>query len=164
MTTIYNATSTAMTYAFATGAILSEDARRKSFEQNTSGDAYTVQDTSDRHNRSRSSSQGLSTSRCKSKSRDKRICNYCKKPGHIKADCPTLKAKNEKAQRAGQANRTKEVNYSGSTSTAERITTEDTHMLTVESITKAEVLLTTEESTSWLLDSGSSYHVTPFRS
>ena len=41
---------------------------------------------------------------------------------------------------------------------------EDTHILTVESITEAEVLLTTEESTSWLLDSGASYHVTLFRS
>ena len=52
VTTISNATSTAMPYASATGAILSEDARRKSFEQNTSGDAYTVQDTGDRHHRS----------------------------------------------------------------------------------------------------------------
>ena len=129
--TICNATSTAMTYASVTGSILSEDARRKSFEQNTSGDAYTVQDTGDR-----------------SKSRDKRICNYFKKPGHIKADCRALKAKNEKAQRAGKPNHTKEVNYCGSTSTAERVTTEDTHILTVESITEAEVLLTTEESTS----------------
>ena len=39
---------------------------------------------------------------------------------------------------------------------------EDRHILTVESITEAEVLLTTEESTSWLLDSGAFYHVTPF--
>ena len=56
------------------------------------------------------------------------------------------------------------MNYCSSTSTTERSTTEDTHILTVESITEAEVLLTTEESTSWLLDSGASYHVTPFRS
>jgi ATP-binding cassette subfamily B (MDR/TAP) protein 1 len=34
----------------------------------------------------------------------------------------------------------------------------------VESTTEAEVLLTKEAATSWLLDSGASYHVTPFRS
>ena len=156
VTMIYNASSTTMTYAFATRAILSEDARRKSFEQNTSGEAYAVQDTSDRHHRSRSSSRGPSTSRSRSKSCDKRTCNYCK------SDCQALKTKNEKAQRAGQPNRTEELNYCGLTSTAERSTTEDTHILTVESITEAEVLLTTEESASWLLESGASYHVTPF--
>mgnify|MGYP000022840313 CR=1 FL=1 len=56
------------------------------------------------------------------------------------------------------------MNYCGSTSTIERVTTEDTHILTVESITEKEVLLSTEESTSWLLNSGASYQVTLFRS
>jgi hypothetical protein len=36
--------------------------------------------------------------------------------------------------------------------------------LTMESTTEAEVLLTTEEATKWLLDLGASHHVTPFRS
>jgi Trp operon repressor len=97
VTTICNATSTAMTYASATGAILSEDARRKLFEQNTSRDAYTVQNIGDQHNRSQSFSRGPNTSWNGSKSHDKRICNYCKKPGHIKADCRALKVKIEKA-------------------------------------------------------------------
>ena len=52
VTTICNAYPTTMTYASVTGSILSEDARHKSFEQNTSGDAYMVQDTGDRHHRS----------------------------------------------------------------------------------------------------------------
>ena len=107
-------------------------------------------------------SRGSSTSQSRSKSRDKWICNYCKKAGHIKADCRALKAKNEKARRAGNQHHTEEVNYCGSTSTTERVTTKDTHILTVERITEAEVLLTMEESSSWLLDSGASYHVTPF--
>ena len=47
---------------------------------------------------------------------------------------------------------------------AEWVTTEGTHILTVESIIEAEVLLTTEKSTSWILDSGASYHMTLFRS
>jgi hypothetical protein len=41
---------------------------------------------------------------------------------------------------------------------------DDLNILIVESTTDAEVLLTTEETTSWLLDSGASYHVTAFRS
>ena len=59
---------------------------------------------------------------------------------------------------------TDEVNYCGLTSTTERVTTEDTYILTVESITEAKVLLTMEESTSWPLDSDAFYHVTPLRS
>jgi ATP-binding cassette subfamily B (MDR/TAP) protein 1 len=41
---------------------------------------------------------------------------------------------------------------------------DDPNILTVERTTEAEVLLTIEAATSWLLDSGASYHVTPFRS
>ena len=61
VTTICKASSMAITYASATGAILSEDARRKSFEKNMLGEAYAVQDTSDRHHRNRSSARGPST-------------------------------------------------------------------------------------------------------
>ena len=48
ITTICNASSMAITYVSATGAILSEDARRKSFEHNMSSEAYAVQDIGDR--------------------------------------------------------------------------------------------------------------------
>jgi hypothetical protein len=78
-------------------------------------------------------------------------CNYCKKPGHIKADCRTLKAKNGKFTQKG--NRTEEVNFCGSSSMILRRTIGDTteddpNILTVESTTEAETLLTTEEATS----------------
>ena len=56
VTTICNNPSTAMTYASATRAILSEDARGKLVEQNTSGEAYVVQEIGDRHHGSQSSS------------------------------------------------------------------------------------------------------------
>jgi hypothetical protein len=93
-------------------------------------------------------------------------CNYCKKPGHIKTECHALKAKNGKFTHKGS--RTEEVNFCGSSSTTLRSTVgvtpeDDPNILNVESTTEAEVLLTTEEATSWLLDLGSSYHVTPFR-
>jgi hypothetical protein len=60
------------------------------------------------------------------------------------------------------------VTICGSSSTTLHITIGDTpeddpNILNVESTTEAEVLLTTEEATSWLLDLGASYHLTPFR-
>jgi ATP-binding cassette subfamily B (MDR/TAP) protein 1 len=93
-------------------------------------------------------------------------CNYCKKPGHVKTEFRALKAKNGKFQHKGS--RTEEVNFCGSSSTAPSSTVEvtpedDPNILNVESTTEAEVLLTSEDATSWLLDSGASYHVTPFR-
>jgi hypothetical protein len=93
-------------------------------------------------------------------------CNYCKKSGHIKTECRTLKAKNGKFTHKGS--RIEEVNFCGSSSTTLRSTDggtskDDLNILNVESTTKAEFLLTTEDSTSWLLDSGASYHITPFR-
>ena len=163
-TIVCNASTDTMTYASAIGSILSEDARRKSFEQ-TTGEAYTVQSAVNQpRNRGRSSSCGPSNPRNQSKSRDARTCNYCKKPVHITAQCRALQAKNEKPQKnehKGQC--TEEVNYCGSTSATE-VTEEDPNILTVESMTETEVLLTTDEATSWLLDSGVSFHVTPYRS
>jgi hypothetical protein len=98
------------------------------------------------------------------------MCNYCKKPGHVKADCRALKSKNQKSQKCDQrGNRTDEVNFCGSSSSSAHLTEgviseDDPNILILESLTEAKVLLTMEEATSWLLDSGTSYHVTPFRS
>jgi uncharacterized protein YunC (DUF1805 family) len=94
------------------------------------------------------------------------MCNYCKKPGYIKAECPALETKNEKFQQRGNR---MEVNFCGSSSldswrTIGVIAEDDPNILTVDNMIEAEVLLTTEEATSWLLNSGASYHVTPFRS
>ena len=67
-----------------------------------------------------------------SKSRDNRICNYSKKPGHIKADWRALKAKTDKPERADQrSNRHEEVNYVGSS--AEILTT-DRNILSIENL------------------------------
>ena len=42
--------------------------------------------------------------------------------------------------------------------------TDDPNILSIENLVESEVLLTTEESSTWLLDSGASYHMTPHRS
>jgi hypothetical protein len=152
-----------------TSSILTEDARRKTFIQNTASEAYSIQSTGNRQQRcGRSSSCRPNASRSRSKSRDTWTCNYCKKPGHIKAYCRALKSKNEKLQKCDQrGSHTDEVNWCGSSSTSAHITKgeileDDPNILTVESSIEAEALLTMEETTSWLLDSGTSYHVIPF--
>jgi hypothetical protein len=104
--------------------------------------------------------------RNRSKSRGLVTCNYCKKTGHFKTECRALKAKNGKFTHKGS--RTEEVNFCGSSSTTlgsivGGTPEDDLNILNVESTTEAEVLLTMEDATSWLLDSGASYHVTPFR-
>jgi hypothetical protein len=88
--------------------------------------------------------------------------NYSKKPGHIKTECRALKAKNEKFTQKG--NCTEEVNFCRSSSrtlgsTVEGTPEDDPNILNVESTTEVEVLLTME----YALDSGASYHVTPFQ-
>jgi hypothetical protein len=168
VTTVCNASATAVKYSETTSSILSENARRKTFVQNSANEAYTVQGTGDRQqHRGRSYSRGLNATRNRTKVRGLITCHYCKKPGYIKADCRVLKVKNGKFTQKG--NRHEEVNFCGSSFTTLRRTNGDTpeddpNIVNVESTTEAEVLLTTEEATSWLLDSGASYHVTPFRS
>ena len=101
ITTVCNASTTAIKYSEVTSAILIEAARRKSFTKDSVEEAYVVQGSTDRsNNRGRSSSRPPNNQRSQSKSRDNRICNYCKKLGHIKADCRELKAKTDKAHRA----------------------------------------------------------------
>jgi hypothetical protein len=48
VTTVCNSSATAVMYSETTSSILSEDAQRKTFVQNSAGEAYTVQSTGDR--------------------------------------------------------------------------------------------------------------------
>ena len=98
VTTVCNASTTAIKYSEVTSAILTEAARRKSFTKDSAEEAYVVQGSTDRsNNQGRSSSRPPNNQRSRSKSRDNQICNYCKKPGHIKADFRALKAKPNEA-------------------------------------------------------------------
>jgi hypothetical protein len=47
VTTVCNASATAVKYSETMSSILSEDARRKTFVQNSTNEAYTVQSTGD---------------------------------------------------------------------------------------------------------------------
>ena len=163
VTTVCNALTSVVKYSEVKSAIMTEAARRKSFAKYSPDKAYLVQGSADRpNNRGRSSSRLPTNQRSRSKSQDNRICNYCKKPEHIIADCHALNAKNDKAQRADQkSGRHEEVNYVGSSA---EIWSSDPNILSIENPIKLEVLLTAKESSTWLLDSDASYHVTPHRS
>ena len=74
----------------------------------------------------------------------------------------TKKARKDKAQRADQkSGQHEEINYVGSSA---EIQSSDPNILSIENLVELEVLLTSKESSTWLLDSGTSYHVTPHRS
>jgi hypothetical protein len=112
---VCNASIVAVKYSETMNSILPEDARRKTFVQNLASEVYTIQSTGDRpQHRGKSSSRGPNLTRNRSKSKDLRTRNYCKKPGHIKADCRALKAKNKKFKQKG--NCIEEVNFCGSSS------------------------------------------------
>ena len=133
VTTMFNASTTAIKYTEVTSEMLTEAARRKSFAKDSADEAYVVQGSTDRsNNRGRSSSRQPTNQRSRSKSRDNRICNYCKKPGHIKDECRALKEKNDKAQRADQkSGRHDEINYVGSSA---EIMTTDSNILSIENL------------------------------
>ena len=57
-----------------------------------------------------------------------------------------------------KSGRHEEVNYVGSSA---EILSRDPNILSIENPVKSEALLTIEESSTWLLYSGASYHVTP---
>ena len=62
--------------------------------------------------------------------RPNQICNYCKKLGHIKADCRDLKAKNGQAQWVDhKGDRLEEVNYIG---TSTKVLTDNPNILSIE--------------------------------
>ena len=92
VTTVCNASTTAIKYSEVTSAILIEAARRKSFTKDSAEEAYVVQGLTDRsNNQGRSSSRPPNNQRSRSKSRETRICIYSKKPGHMKADYQLLR-------------------------------------------------------------------------
>jgi len=75
------------------------------------------------------------------------ICNYCKKKGHIKANCYKLKNK-QQAQQQDQIKKEQSAE-------ASYVDTFETEVLTV-----SEGSCPRHQ---WLLDSGCSYHMTPYR-
>ena len=96
------------------------------------------------------SSGNISKGRSKSKNKDK-ICNYCKKKGHIKSECYKLQNKNK---RASENQREKQPVKSGEGDV-------------VEDFSDGKILVASNDSQKaceeWILDSGCTYHMCPNR-
>ncbi|KAG6433809.1 hypothetical protein SASPL_105426 [Salvia splendens] len=89
--------------------------------------------------------ENRSKGKSKSKHANKK-CNYCKKKGHIKADC--FKLKNKEKNNINQNNNTGEASVAADESDGTVF------------IASANVVRSSDE---WILDSGCSYHICPNR-
>ena len=144
ITNVCNASIVVMKYSVITSTILTKATQRKSFAKDSTYEAYVVQGLADRpNNQGKSSSRQPTNQRSQSKFRENQICNYCKKLGHIKANCRTVKARNEKAQRADhKGGKQEEVNYIDASA---EVLTNDPNIVSIENPVEPEVLLMTEE-------------------
>lgn len=96
--------------------------------------------------RDRLKDRNLKDSRARSKSRHKNLtCNYCKKKGHIKADCFKHKNK-QKADEKGVAS-------SGEAKVADCDTMDTLCMVDIN----------IDDKLCWVMDMGASQHMTPNR-
>ena len=83
-------------------------------------------------------------SRSQSRGARKGVCHYCRKPGHYIASCPKLENKN------------KAITQKASATTAETSDSGSDPGIFIASASSMK-------STTWIIDSGASYHMTPDR-
>ena len=133
-------------------SILNEESRRKDKGVFSQTESNVAQRTGRRRNRQRSPQiRDKSQARCKS--RGKLTCFYCGKPRHFQKDCRHLKkdkdaAKDVKPRIFFEENGTFAIG-----------TSEEEILFICE---QASTHLACEEST-WVIDSGPSFHITPSR-
>ena len=136
----------------AKSSVLNEEMRRKS-----QGSSSAQSDVFVSESRGRSKSRGPITryqSRSKSRGRYKNVeCHYCHQKGHVKKYCWKLKRNNEKASK----DKGKKKDDSND---EDRVNTTSDDFLLVEEF---ESLNLVDSSTSWVIDSGASIHVTSRR-
>ena len=137
-------------------SLINEETRRKERGSSTQSEANIIdrrgRDETRGHNRSR----GRDQSRGRSKSRPRVTCYYCGKAGHRKPECRFFK----KDQQAGNVkpdrfNPTKRQDDKTTTIVEE----EDKDVYLVG---ECNLLNIASNDTSWIIDSGASFHVTPY--
>ena len=161
-----------LVYTDISGALLSEEIRRKSMVSSQVGDAYNVRDSGYGKNQQRGRSQTRnnhgSHGKSRSKSRKRLVeCHYCHKKGHIKKDCYALKNKEKEKGKTYGDGHVKQLPGSSSSVRIEEINAtcdDDVDILVLDDETSyAEANIAHALVHTWLLDSGASFHVTPHR-
>ncbi|VFQ65265.1 unnamed protein product [Cuscuta campestris] len=139
-------------------SLLGEEARRMERGEPTYSEANIIEKQSRHETRGRSKSRDPHQSRGRSKSRSKITCYYCGKTGHKKTECRSLK-RDQKASniKPDQINPTKKQEEKSTTAVVSR---EDLLYFVGE----GNILNIACDESSWIIDSGASFHVTPHRS
>ena len=143
--------SAMLTYPDIEGALLQEEMNRKNNTVSKSGALNT---------RGRSQQRGRSKERKGNKSRSSSrdiTCYYCGKKGHLKKQCYKFKNDKKKGKVTESKGSSEDVNVS-------KVVDSEDELLVVSS-NDTQVLKHTEKSCmhDWIIDSGASFHVTPFR-
>ena len=136
-------------------SLLGEEARRMERDESIHLEANVVKNQGRNETRGRSKSRNPHQSRGRSKSRSKIACYYCGRMGHKKMECRSFK----RDQKAGnvkpdQISLTKKQEEKSTTAI---VLKEDLLYLVGES----NILNIACDESSWIVDSGASFHVTP---
>ena len=131
-------------------SLLHEEARRKEHESNFDHKALVIENNSARgrnHARGPQNHENNSKGRSKSRHRKDFTCHYCGGPNHYERDC----RKKKRDQKSGTTDNKKNDSTTAACDGDIILACDD-----------ACVSLASQE-TDWIIDSGASYHITPYR-
>ena len=133
--------------------LLNEEARRKDRESGTDSKALVTETDTNRGRGRNRSPQNRDKSGTRSKSRGRPTCFYCGKPGHFQKNYRHFQ------RDKGGADGAKPKKISEKRGTTTIATSEEELLLITE---ESELHLVSDETT-WVVDSGASYHLIPDR-
>ena len=136
-------------------SLMNEEARRKERGMSGQYEANVVDNHGRSETRGRSRTHGYEKFRGRSKSRSKFTCFYCGKPGHKKSECQILK----RDQKVGNVKPDQvDPKKKKEKSTTAMAANEDVDVFLIG---EANYLNVADDESSWIVDSGASFHVTP---
>ena len=134
-------------------SLLNKEARRKDRETEPDSKALVAKTDTIRGRGQNRSPQNRVKSGTRSKSRGRPTCFYCGKPGHFQKNCRHFR------RDKGGADGAEPKKISEKRGTSAIATSEEELLLITE---ESELHLVSDETT-WVVDSGASYHLTPDR-
>ena len=141
-----------LTMDTVTDSLLNEEVRRKERGSSSYSEANIVDRRGREETRGQNRSRGRDQSRGRSKSRPRVTCYYCGKQGHMKSECRFFKKDKQAGNiKPDRFNPTKK--HEDKTTTIVEDQSEELYLV-------GECNLSSDDS-SWIVDSGASFHVTP---